>query len=668
VLARLLAEWRALGIEPEVQEGWVMYRGVLALVRNVIAVLPADAPAGAGAGVLLAAHYDSVPAGPGASDDMLGVATQLEAARVLQADKGRRRDVVFLASDGEEAALLGARLFCKRHPLRSRIGAAVNVEARGTSGPSLMFETHALPWGVLAGWSGAAARPVSSSLFARIYEQMPNDTDFTVFTKDLGVAGVNFACIGSVQHYHTPLDSLANVEEGTLVHHLDNALAAVRAFLAEPPGRTPGDEPPDLVWADWAGAGVLAFPRRYAGMVALIPLALLIASVTSELRKKRLGVLKALAGLGHALLAPALAAGLAFAACAGLSRAGALPDDFVANARPAILAVVLLALLAIVSAGVAGGRFAGSAGLAAGARLVLALLLAACTWLEQVAIGPIAIRHGELVPILVPTVFAAGFLGLLAAIAPRLAVLRHLANVVPLLVLVLQLAPVAYLGYDALGVQTLPILAGLTALASLPALPYAAVSRGPGLLGVFALFLAALACGIATLKLQPRTPHLPGRGSIVYVQEQGKGAWSALAAPRPKAPELPGPLPEPTIEVLEDTGDGRARNLVVALRSRRGAPFLRLELVGAMVDSFAVDGVDAEVEAMPRNVWACRTLPKEGLVVRFRLPLGGKVQAKLEDRTYDLPSGGDAMRAARPASFVPSQEGDHTTVKTRVTL
>src|SRR5690606_40854732 len=52
--------------------------------------------------VLLAAHYDSVAAGPGAADDGAGVAALLEVARALKARRPPRRTVVLLFSDGEE--------------------------------------------------------------------------------------------------------------------------------------------------------------------------------------------------------------------------------------------------------------------------------------------------------------------------------------------------------------------------------------------------------------------------------------------------------------------------------------------------------------------------------------------------------------------------------------
>ena len=52
--------------------------------------------------------------------------------------------------------------------------------------------------------------PVTTSLFATIYDQLPNDTDLTVF-KRAQRAGINFAYIGGGTQYHTPLDNFADV-------------------------------------------------------------------------------------------------------------------------------------------------------------------------------------------------------------------------------------------------------------------------------------------------------------------------------------------------------------------------------------------------------------------------------------------------------------------------
>ena len=62
---RVLEEFREIGYAPSVQQAFACSEyNTCAPVNNVVARLPGREP---GAATLLAAHYDSVPAGPGAS-------------------------------------------------------------------------------------------------------------------------------------------------------------------------------------------------------------------------------------------------------------------------------------------------------------------------------------------------------------------------------------------------------------------------------------------------------------------------------------------------------------------------------------------------------------------------------------------------------------------------
>ncbi len=171
---------------------------------NVIAVLKGsstDTDA-----VLLSTHYDSVAAGPGASDDGVGVATVLEIARILAAMPVPHRPIVLLLNEGEERGLLGALLFVREHALAKQVRAAVNLEARGTSGTSLMFETGTANAWAIGLYGAAVRRPVTNSIYYFGYKQLPNDTDFSVY-KAASYQGFNFAYIGDVGRYHSPLDT-----------------------------------------------------------------------------------------------------------------------------------------------------------------------------------------------------------------------------------------------------------------------------------------------------------------------------------------------------------------------------------------------------------------------------------------------------------------------------
>src|SRR5207237_10920349 len=94
-----------------------------------------------GRALLLVAHYDSAPVSPGAADDGSGVVALLESLRALAAGPPLEHDVIALFTDGEEMGLLGAQAFVSQSVAARDVALVINVEARGASGPSLMFGT-----------------------------------------------------------------------------------------------------------------------------------------------------------------------------------------------------------------------------------------------------------------------------------------------------------------------------------------------------------------------------------------------------------------------------------------------------------------------------------------------------------------------------------------------
>src|SRR5919107_3894646 len=147
VREHLLTELRRIGLVPEVQDTVSVQGGDLsssaggiglARVRNVVSLIPGSASTGR---VIVVAHYDSVQTGPGGNDDAAGTSTVLETARVLTEGPHLRNDVVLVLTDAEEACLCGAKAFVDQHPLARNGGVVLNVEARGSSGPAITFET-----------------------------------------------------------------------------------------------------------------------------------------------------------------------------------------------------------------------------------------------------------------------------------------------------------------------------------------------------------------------------------------------------------------------------------------------------------------------------------------------------------------------------------------------
>jgi hypothetical protein len=226
--------------------------------------------------VLLMAHYDSVPSGPGAADDGAGVAAILEVARALKASGPRKREVMVLLTDGEEAGLYGARSFFSSDPERDHVGVVINLEARGDRGRAVMFETQRQSGGLIAFLTSQGALSGASSLMPDLYRRLPNGTDLTE-ALNRGYAGVNFAFFGGLDAYHRPTDTPARLDPASLQHIGDQALAAAKALANAAALPAPA---PDQVYADLLGGRILHYPPA-AGwvMLALALAGLAIATV-----------------------------------------------------------------------------------------------------------------------------------------------------------------------------------------------------------------------------------------------------------------------------------------------------------------------------------------------------------------------------------------------------
>jgi hypothetical protein len=241
-------------------------------VENLIGILPGrdrTLPA-----LALMAHYDSVPGSPGAADDATGVAAVLETVRAIKAGGVAQRDIIVLITDGEEAGLLGARAFFAEHPLRKRIGLMINLEARGNGGRANMFQTGPDNGAIVAAFAKSASAPISNSLAVFLYENMPNDTDFSV-SKAAGLSGLNFAFIGRQFDYHAATATLANLDKGSVQHIGDQTLAATRRFSGiDLPGKAP-----DAVYSQTFGDHILAYPAWVGWLLWLATAAAITACV-----------------------------------------------------------------------------------------------------------------------------------------------------------------------------------------------------------------------------------------------------------------------------------------------------------------------------------------------------------------------------------------------------
>ncbi|WP_332639645.1 M20/M25/M40 family metallo-hydrolase [Brevundimonas sp.] len=258
----LLQRMAALGLQTSTQTGPFSPEAVQRIERNggsaaglelvnLIGVLPGRDPRLPA--VALMAHYDTVPVSAGAADDTAGVAAILETVRAIRARGPADRTLVVLLTDGEELNLDGARVFWGGHPLRDRIGAVVNLEARGGGGRAMMFETgrgNAQTIGLFARAGVRAPGGVSSnSLAVFVYELMPNGTDFTI-PKKRGVQGINLAFIGLPDQYHARASTPDALDQGSVQHIGSQALETADALLR---ARALPAATQNLVYADLFG-------------------------------------------------------------------------------------------------------------------------------------------------------------------------------------------------------------------------------------------------------------------------------------------------------------------------------------------------------------------------------------------------------------------------------
>lgn len=700
--ARVVLEFSHLGYSPEIHTGFACDEyGSCASVNNVVAVLPGEQESPA---VLLAAHYDSVAAGPGASDDGAGTATVIEIARALKAGPRPRHSIVLLVDDGEEAGLIGAHVFVDQDPLARNVRAAVNVDARGTSGSSLMFETGSANAAALEIYARTARRPATSSIFYTAYKQFPNDTDFTVF-KANDWQGLNFANIGEVAHYHTPLDNFANANPATLQHHGDNALPVLLALAngAEPILPALGSASPpaadEAVYFDVFERWTVRWPVSKTLGISLVALILLLMQIGWMIWKKRLAPPALFWGMAAWLVVFLMTSVLALILRIILHRAGAMTVNWVAYPLPLEIAFWSLALAVVSTTGLFFAPRAGFQGLWTGVWTMLAAI--------SVLLAALAPQLSYVV--LVPACTAA-LAGFLQAFWPG--VTRHSATIAAILPLaiagIVGFAP-AILFYQGLGTRVMAGVAILLAMLLSPLIPVCSdAERLHGLSRIYVpgIAIAATILGAFGAIVVPAfSAKSPERVNFEYLRDadSGKTQWVV----RPESGRLPeairvaasfqrlekGPLPwnvnsafvanapqlelaAPTFTILESSVSGGKHSYRTLLRSERGAPVAAVYFPpDASIETVRMEGepVQPETDRMRHElngwfVYSCVTMPAKGVELSFTLPAGKPVEVVAVDVSYGLPLEGAFLSKARPFTATPSGVGNVSEVSRRVQL
>jgi Peptidase family M28 len=675
---RIVQRLRRLGYQPEVEAGFACSTmAVCAGVENITAVVPgsADGPA-----VMLAAHYDSVAAGPGASDDGAGVAVLLEISRVLAAEPLRRNPVVLLFDDAEEAGLVGAESFVSQSPWASRVAVVVNVEARGTRGESFMFETTPGHRWLIDLMARNVERPDSGSIFYEIYKRLPNDTDFTVF-KRAGKEGLNFAWLGDVSDYHTPLDDLRHTSRRSLQHQGDNVLAVARALAA---ADLEHRERGDLVWFDLLSLCLIRWPVAWSVPLAVGALLIAATAILIGRRRDRGSVRLAVSGvLWFASSLVINAAGVIVALVLVKLRSG----DVAWPAHPggAIGAAWMIGLLAPI--GLAGWfkTRAAEYGLAAGAALGWSALAVSTAWFLPGASY-----------LFLPVAFLLSLSSLseISQFAVTSSVLRWAAIALS----VAMLFPFAWTLYDAVGLLALIASSLLVGLVSTTWCGVVASWPQRARATVLALLFVLIVLSAGTAMLQPvYSPSSPQRMNIVLQvdADQYNALWLTSVRRNDLPPQMshmarwsqsrPFPwyanalysssrtpmlsLAPPQVDVVSERAGVGTRRLRLWLHSGRGANTIILNvhdrgrLQTARVGGWLLTPFSGRYRRWLTPGWT-RLVVRGRADVDLDLVFRGSepIEAVIEDQSYGLPASAARLSAARGPSAVPSDSGDLTIV------
>ncbi|HEX4026481.1 MAG TPA: M20/M25/M40 family metallo-hydrolase [Rhizomicrobium sp.] len=610
-----------------------------ATITNIIAdVLP-----GAGKPVLLMAHSDSVAAGPGAGDDGSGVAALLETIRALKARGAAGRPVTALFSDGEEPGLLGASAYIGQ--AKDNIAAVVNADVRGDSGASYLFQTSPGDAGLIGLYAKGVSHYATSSVSGEIYKYMPNDTDLTPALA-AGLPGVNFAFVGDVAAYHTPLDRRANLDPQSLQEQGDNVLAMADGLRQAAPAAFKSG---GLIYLDILGLWLPRIARDWGLPLSVLAFAVIAMAGLLTPRERRTASQLVLAGLMPLLLL-AGAVGLGFVL-------HGLAAWISGHGDPSYAAPLWL-------------RLSLAFGVWAMALLTVRLssAIACWLWLAALAIACAIWLPGAVPYFLFPSLVAAPLL--LATVRGGRA-FALFAAALPALVI--------WIGFVAIGEQLMGL--GLhemfTASAALGLVAVLPLLRNAGGFGLScAISLAAALVLAAIAGLQPAySRNAPERLNLRYVERDGKAWWVADPVAQLPAGLRAAAHFSDKVQHLPATGyvapAGAARFAAPDARvTRQGKDVtLALDAPGdgvtlllpreAQLRSLTIAGIEAPAEGQVDTI-TCATPDCGRMQMTLHLGTSTPFEIVLRSVHRGLPPQGAALLKARPPEAVPSQVGDVT--------
>ena len=269
----LVQQLTALGLETQVQRTVASSprRATTTEVENVVARLRGTQSTNA---VLVFAHYDSVPAGPGAADNGTGVVTLLETMRALVAGPKPQNDVIALFDDAEEMGFIGSQAFVTQHAWMSdvRVVLCLDTAVRGPisinqTGPNNGWLVDVLAQSFTGGaWTSVAG--------GGIYDYEP--------FRQAGIQGLDLEDDYAFYEQHTALDRPEIVSPPSVQQFGDQTLSITRALgtvdLSDPWGE-------DQSFTAIPFVGLAHYPKSWELPLVVLTAVLFLVAAAVALRR-----------------------------------------------------------------------------------------------------------------------------------------------------------------------------------------------------------------------------------------------------------------------------------------------------------------------------------------------------------------------------------------------
>ncbi|KAH8371341.1 hypothetical protein KR093_007019, partial [Drosophila rubida] len=244
-----LKEYYDIEIDLSQASGQFIYADLIIMYQGVqnIAVKLSPKNTTSETWLLVNSHFDSKPFTPSAGDAGFMIVTMMEVLRVMSTTKPNfEHPIVFLFNGAEESFLLASHGFINYHKWGPYLKAFVNLDAAGSNGRELLFQSGPNHSWLIKYYYKNAKHLFGTTLAEEIFQSgiIPSDSDFRIFKEHMpennkslllfSLIGLDMGQIVNGYIYHTKYDVVELISYESLQNTGDNVLSLVRALANAP--------------------------------------------------------------------------------------------------------------------------------------------------------------------------------------------------------------------------------------------------------------------------------------------------------------------------------------------------------------------------------------------------------------------------------------------------